>query len=364
MMAGVRRVWSGLAVLVVVIVATAGAHSTAQEPPEATVQVAIKPAPPFVLESDEPRGFSIDLWEEIAQRAELDYELVGVESVTEQLEAVQTGTADAAIAAISITEAREETVDFSLPVYDSGLQLMVRDEGGLSLADNMRSILSTPVLRLLLAMFIGVGIVGCLVWLLERRNNEDFHHRAHQGVWDGMWWAIVTLMTVGYGDRVPRSTAGRVLSITWMVIGVIFIANFTAVVTAQLTVNEINQNIVRVADIDAGKLATVAGTTSATYVEEEGLRAEAFPTVDEAVAALEAKQVDGVIYDAPILRYLATTSSEGAVRTTGPIFEPEYYGIALPEGSPLLEPVNAAILSIIDDGTYEELETRWFGDER
>lgn len=358
-----RRVSYGVAVLLVVFVALLStSDSVAQGTSESTVRIAIKPAPPFVLESDEPRGFSIDLWEEIAQRADLDYELTSVESVTQQLEAVEGGSADAAIAAISITEEREQAVDFSLPVYDSGLQLMVRDEGGLSLADNMRSIFSTPVLRLLLFMFIGVGIVGCLVWLLERRSNDDFHDRAHQGVWDGMWWAIVTLMTVGYGDRVPRSIAGRILSITWMVIGVIFIANFTAVVTAQLTVNEINQSIVRVADIDAGRLGTVAGTTSATYVEEEGLRAVEFANVDDAVTALEAGDVDGVIYDAPILRYLASSSGEGQVRTTGPVFEPEYYGIALPEGSALVEPVNAAILTIIDDGTYEDLERRWFGE--
>jgi len=359
----VRRIWVGLVVVALAVFGAGSSTSTAQTEPAAPVRVAIKPAPPFVLQGDEPRGFSIDLWTEVAQRAELESEFVRVETVAQQLEAVQNGRTDAAIAAISITEQREQTIDFTHPVYDSGLQLLVRDEGGLTLGDNLGSIFSTPVLRLLLVMFVGVGVVGCLVWAIERRNNEDFHHRPHQGVWDGMWWAIVTLMTVGYGDRVPRSAAGRALSVTWMVIGVIFIANFTAVVTAQLTVHELSKNIVRVSEIDAGRLGTVADTTSASYVEEEGLRAVAYPTVDDAVNALEAKEIDGVVYDAPILRYVASSSGEGKVRTTGPVFEPEYYGIALPEGSPLLEPVNAAILAMIEDGTYEDLQRRWFGED-
>jgi polar amino acid transport system substrate-binding protein len=344
------------------VVSTAGHTQTAPEP-EGAVRVAIKPAPPFVQDEAEPRGFSIDLWDEIAERTEIRSEFAWVETVSEQLDAVETNRADAAIAAISITEEREQTVDFTHPVYDSGLQLLVRDDQGLTIGDNLRSIVSTPVLRLLLAMFVGVGIVGCLVWLIERRTNDDFHDRAHLGVWDGMWWAIVTLMTVGYGDRVPRSAAGRILSITWMVIGVIFIANFTAVVTAQLTVTELSKNVVAVREIDAGRLGTIANTTSSAYVAEEGLRAESFPTVNDAVTALENDEIDGLVYDAPILRYIASSSGKGRVRTTGPVFEPEYYGIALPEGSPLLEPVNAAILSIIDDGTYEALQRRWFGED-
>jgi polar amino acid transport system substrate-binding protein len=361
----VRRILSasGLVVAALVFVGAESSASTTQPSQAPPVRVAIKPAPPFVLDDGDPRGFSIDLWEEIAERADIEFEFVAVDTVGEQLDAVRTGQAGAAIAAISITEEREQTVDFSHPIYDSGLQLMVRDDQGLTLRDNLASVLSTPVLRLLLAMFIGVGVVGCLVWLIERRHNDDFHDRAHLGVWDGMWWAVVTLMTVGYGDRVPRSPAGRILSITWMVIGVIFIANFTAVVTAQLTVTELSKNIVNLNEIDAGRLGTVADTTSATYVDEEGLRAVTFATVDESVDALENEQIDGLVYDAPILRYVANASGEGRVRTTGPVFEPEYYGVALPEGSPLVEPVNAAILSIIDDGTSEDLERRWFGDD-
>src|SRR5262249_47712337 len=49
---------------------------------------------------------------------------------------------------------------------------------------------------------------------------------------DGLWWAIVTLGTVGYGDLVPHTTAGRVVGSVVIVFGVTFIALLTAVVTS------------------------------------------------------------------------------------------------------------------------------------
>jgi len=45
----------------------------------------------------------------------------------------------------------------------------------------------------------------------------------------------------------------------------------------------------------------------------------------------------------------------------GPIFQDESYGIALPTGSPLREPINEALLTLRQDGTYDAICERWFG---
>ena len=49
---------------------------------------------------------------------------------------------------------------------------------------------------------------------------------------DGLWWAIVTLGTVGYGDIVPHTAWGRVVGSLVIVFGVTFIAFLTAIVTS------------------------------------------------------------------------------------------------------------------------------------
>jgi len=74
--------------------------------------------------------------------------------------------------------------------------------------------------------------------------------------------------------------------------------------------------------------------------------------------------VQAVVYDAPVLLYHAATEGKGSVQTTGPIFKEETYGIALPTGSPLRKPINEALLRLKQDGTYEELYTKWFGATR
>ncbi len=75
----------------------------------------------------------------------------------------------------------------------------------------------------LMTTVIGVGI-GLLVHIIDRK---DFHSYE-----DGVWWAIVTLGTVGYGDIVPTSSWGRVLGSIVIVVGVTFLSFLTATVTS------------------------------------------------------------------------------------------------------------------------------------
>lgn len=74
---------------------------------------------------------------------------------------------------------------------------------------------------------------------------------------------------------------------------------------------------------------------------------------------LEAKKVDAVVFDAPILQYIAL--KEPDVVTVGGVFEPEDYGFLLKQGSDLREPITKAILKITQDGGKNELDSKWFG---
>ncbi len=72
-----------------------------------------------------------------------------------------------------------------------------------------------------------VFVFGTITFLLEHGHNPQF------GVLqDGLWWAFVTLTTVGYGDVVPITPGGRMVAVLTMVIGIVVYS----LVVANLTV--------------------------------------------------------------------------------------------------------------------------------
>ena len=59
-----------------------------------------------------------------------------------------------------------------------------------------------------------------------------FDHREYANVWVGMWWALQTVTTVGYGDVTPKDVAGRLIGALVMLEGIAFLAIITAAITS------------------------------------------------------------------------------------------------------------------------------------
>ena len=81
---------------------------------------------------------------------------------------------------------------------------------------------------------------------------------------------------------------------------------------------------------------------------------------DLAIAALENKQLDAVVFDSPVLLYYAATQGRSKVQIVGPMLRKENYGILFPRGSALRKPVNEALLTLRENGTYDALYAKWF----
>ena len=331
----------------------------------AALRVVIKPLTPFVMPSGAAyEGFSIDLWQEIAARLGRDYEYIYVDTIAEQLATVAAGDADIAITGISITKAREEIVDFSLPYYRAGLQMLTRAGDGshwsAPLAMLQTMVLSPEFTSIIGGLALVIILVGHLFWLIERWRNPDFPRSYLPGVWEGVWYTIVTLVTVGYGDRTAKSVPGRLLAILWMFISLFLVANLTANITSQLTLSQFYGSIRSEADLPGKRIATVANSTAAQYLADRRIAFANVEAIEGAYDLLERNVVDVVVYDAPVLLYYAHGDGLGRVQVTGDLFELQQYGIAFPAHSTNREPVNRALLEIIEDGTYDRIYGRWF----
>ncbi|RZN14108.1 MAG: two pore domain potassium channel family protein [Methanosarcinales archaeon] len=62
-----------------------------------------------------------------------------------------------------------------------------------------------------------------------------------QGIFQGVWWAITTVTTVGYGDLYPKSHAGRILAAAVMIIGIGFVSVLTANISSYFVENDMNK---------------------------------------------------------------------------------------------------------------------------
>lgn len=94
--------------------------------------------------------------------------------------------------------------------------------------------------------------------LLMRLTDPD----EFENVWQGLWWAAQTVSTVGYGDNVPTSGAGRLLAVLTMMIGVSFITVTSAAIASAFVES-------------ARRRRVAAGLGEATEVAEEVRRLSA-----------------------------------------------------------------------------------------
>jgi polar amino acid transport system substrate-binding protein len=345
------------------------AQSTLKAPdalprPGATVRVATRVVSPFVMRaenSDKLRGFSIDLWEGIAREMDIKTQWVVEPTVKKLLGAVKEKRADVGIAAISITSERQKQFDFSQPMFDAGMQILVHGENG---APSIWNILTAKeLLPLLTALPLLILIPAHIIWLIERNREDGLieNKKYFPGIGKAIWWAAGTIGA--QADEMPRSPLGRLVAIVMMFIGVIFVAFFTAALTTALTVQQLRGEIQGPQDLPGKTVATTAGSTSATYLREAGVRVQEFAQIEDAFKSLDKKQVQAVVFDSPVLLYYAKNEGAGKAQVVGQVFRREDYGIVVRNNSPLRRRINEVLLTLREDGTYQELHDKWFGKE-
>jgi len=209
--------------------------------------------PPFESSPrGEPKGFDIDLMNEIGKRAgfEVEYENVRFDSI---LRGIDADLFDAAISAMTITKEREQQIDFSDPYFNADQALLVRSDS-------------------------------------EVQSIDD-----------------LTEASVGV-------QAGS---------------------TGQIKAEEL---------LDDEQIGEITP----------------FRTIGEAFAALKEGKVEGVIYDISAA-HRKIVANGGEIKFVESISTGEQYGIAFPTDSPLVDPVNRAMVEIKDDGTYDKLYEKWIG---
>jgi ABC-type amino acid transport substrate-binding protein len=320
-------------------------------------------APPFSFKTNEGRwtGISIELWENIVNEIGLKYDYEE-RTVKGLLDGVTDESLDAVVTALTLTTEREKLFDFTHSFYNTGLGIAVEAKKGSLWKAVFKRFLSPEFLRIIGALIGGLVIVGIIIWLLERKKNkEHFGGDVKKGIGDGIWWSVVTMTTVGYGDKAPKSLAGRLIATVWIFSGVILVSVFIATITSALTVSQLEYAIGGPEDLPKVTVGTIRHTTSEVYLKENRISYIPFDTASEGLKAVEDSAINALVYDAPLLQYFANKDYRGKIEVLPKIFSRQDYGIALPQGSAIREPINRLLLKRIHEPEWQDLLYKYLG---
>ena len=325
------------------------------------IRVAVKPAEPFVIESDDGfEGISIELWERVAERVGIEYEYVRTD-LDGLLGSVESGEAGAGVGAITVTSEREERLDFTHPFYTGGLAIAVNSEaGGLRVMSMLGRLISPGFLTAVVSLAVLLAGVGLLVWLVERRANpEQFGGNPIKGLGSGFWFSAVTMTTVGYGDKAPISPLGRVVTLVWMFVSVIIISFFTGAIASAFTATSIEGNVRGPSDLPRVRVGAIEGSAGSDALSDRGVRTGRYADVQAGLDAVASGAVDAFVHDEAILKYQVGRETERKLRVLEATFERQPYAIALPPSSPLREEINLAILEVLASNDWSRVVARY-----
>ena len=305
-------------------------------------------------------GFSIDLMNSVAEELGWQVTYQTADSFGAMLEAVETGAVDAAIANISVTAERERRMDFSQPMFDSGIQVLTPPgtEGGPSLiAALFTRDIGIAVASALALLFGG----GMLMWLFERKSQPYFDRPLKDASFPAFWWALNLVVNGGFEERMPQSRAGRFFAVCLVVASLFIVSIFVAQITASMTINAINENVQDLNDLDGKRVGTIAGSTSSDFLNGRAIGHVSYDDTAQLFDAFEAETLDAIVFDAPILAYYVSQNKVPGARLLDRVYKPENYAVAFPTDSTLREQFDRVLLDLVESGVYEELLLKWFG---
>lgn len=325
--------------------------------------VGVREAPPFAMRTAGGwGGLSIRAWEASAAALgrEFRYEPAGLDEV---LDGVAAGRFDVGLGAYTVTAEREQRLDFSHPFHTSGYGLAVRAEPGSGWLSVAGRFLSLDFLKVALSLGALLLAFGALAWVFERRANpEEFDERIGPGLAAGFWWAAVTMTTVGYGDKSPRSVGGRIVALVWMFAAIIVISSFTAAITSSLTVSRLGTGIEGLDELDGRPVGTLPDSASAAWLHANGYRIAEFESLKSALDAVSDGRVPGVFYDAPLIAHALAEGGRDRIRLLPQRIERLDYALVFPEDGRLREPVNRALLEAMKTDEWQAALSRYVGE--
>ena len=163
--------------------------------------------------------------------------------------------------------------------------------------------MKTTVHNIALRMLLFIVLAAHIIWFFERLSNNSFPRRYLAGIDDAIWFSAVTVTTVGYGDKVPRTGGGRAATLIWMLGGIVLSSLFTAVITSEVTSDRLANDVTAISDFSGRTICSTRGYWNSDPLIEKNRKFFGKEVQGDSLAycidQLIKGSVDGVYYDRP-----------------------------------------------------------------
>lgn len=344
------RLALGLTLLLSAAVAQAQAVS------EGTLRVGIADAPPYTMkgEAGEWYGTNVVLWTWIASTHDLDF--VWVEDTSaDPVAQVVSGAVDIAITPAEVQASDERQIDFTYPYNREGFGVAVERDRWEGVLATLRAVTSFEFL-LTMSLLSGLALlVGTVVWVLERWHSAgSFSRSPRRGIGGGFWWAVVTMTTVGYGDKTPITPEGRLVAILWMYMALILTAVVTAQLTAQISYDTRGSEIEHIEDLTGLPVAVLARSPARQALNSLGAIVVSVEDLDAGLQALKSDSAKALVANRRVLKWL--TRSRSDIVVLGFTIGFNDYAFVLPQDFELRDTINVSLLNLLEREDWAVIE--------
>jgi len=334
---------------------------------ERPIRVAARVCPPFVMnDAGQYSGISIYLWDKIAEKKGFEYSIEEY-GLNEMLEAVVQGKADIAGSCLSMTQKREEIIDFSHPFFETHLAIAVKQQGFLH---TLKNFFYNKRLLIVVGIIVGVAaLIGGILYLLEHNINDKLYSMKNKGgrLMEAFIAGLlfVTSGPIRYYEF--KTLSGRILTAFLAVGSTIMVASITGLLASTFTLDQMRSEIKGPQDLAKVRVGAMEASTSFEYLQEQGINSRTFSDRQKLLAALDDGRLGAVVGDDVVLKYkIKEAQAEGRYETLSVlpfVFEKQNYAFALPDESPRLEKLNQALLSVRDTPEWKVEIVKYIGEE-
>lgn len=300
--------------------------------------------------------FSIDLWTSIAQENDFSFEFIPYTDFWEMILDTRYKENDLSVANISITAEREKVLDFSSPIYDSGLNIW-------SLWENSEifSFYSQYSQNIILCLKILVSILVVITHYFFILNIIKWHISIVS------YPKEIFLILFEVLRQIKKVLGIKIIFITSLVIGIFIVSFISQKFT--LILNDIDTKKMAFTDtisyknLDSTKIWVTDGSVWQSFLYTRGITPKWYSELWSIYNDILTKKIDYIITDDPILRYKVKNDPRFQLRWK--TFNPDKYALLFPQyndrsNAEFIKQINVSILRIKEEWKYDLIYNKYF----